>query len=90
MVRYVLRVKTRMIAFKHKSVRGQRASTQLWTVIDQIHDRVRAAAEKYWAAQRAKYALAREGEWEKVLHVLHDGDIHGYQDPNRLRVCVGC
>ena len=78
-----------MIAFKHKSVRGQRASTRLQTVIDRIHNRVRAAAEKYRAARHAKYALAGEGEWEKVLRVLHDGDICGYQDPNCLRVHVG-
>ena len=89
MVRYVLRVKTRMIAFKNKSVHGQWSSTQSRTVIDQIHERVRAAAEKYQAARCAKYVLAGEGEWEKVLRILNNNDIHGYQDPNRLHVRVG-
>ena len=79
-----------MIAFKNKSVRGQQSSTQSRTVIDRIHERVRAAAEKYQVAQHAKYALAGEGEWEKVLCILNDNDICGYQDPNRLCIHVGC
>ena len=29
------------------------------------------------------------GEWEEVLQVLQDGDIHGYQDPNHLVVHAG-
>ena len=57
MVRYVLRVKTRMIVFKNKSVRGQRDGTRSRTVIDRVHERVRAAAEKYRVARQAKYAL---------------------------------
>ena len=89
MVRYVLWVKTRMIAFKNKSVRGQQSSTRSRMVIDRIHERVRAAAEKYRAARHAKYALAGEGEWEKVLRILNNNDIRGYQDLNRLRIRVG-
>jgi hypothetical protein len=62
---------------------------QLWSVIDRVYKRVRAAAEKYRVARGAKYALVGEGEWEQVLQVLQDGDIHGYQDPNHLRVRRG-
>jgi hypothetical protein len=34
-------------------------------------------------------ALAGAGEWEETLCVLNDGDIRGYQDPDRLRVRAG-
>ena len=34
--------------------------------------------------------LAGPGDWEKTFHILNDGDVHGYQDPERLRVCSGC
>ena len=58
-------------------------------MIDRIHKRVRAAADKYRTAWQAKHALAGGGEWEEVLQVLQDGDIHRYQDPNHLVVHAG-
>ena len=76
--------------FKNKNVHGQQEGTRSRAVIDRVHERVRAAAEKYWTARWAKHALAGEGEWEQVLQVLQDGDIHGYQDPNHLVVRAGC
>ena len=88
-IRHVLTVKSRMVMFKNKNVRGQREGTRSRAVIDRVHERVRAAAEKYRAARWAKHALAGEGEWEQVLQVLRDGDIRGYQDPSRLVVRAG-
>ena len=88
-IRHVLTIKSRMVMFKNKNVRGQREGTRSRAVIDRVHERVRAAAEKYRTARRAKHALAGEGEWEQVLQVLQDGDIRGYQDPNRLVVRAG-
>ena len=88
-IRHVLTVKSRMVMFKNKNVRGQREGTRSRAVIDRVHERVRAAAEKYRAARWGKHALAGEGEWEQVLQVLQDGDIRGYQDPSRLVVHAG-
>lgn len=84
-VRRILRIKTRMIEFKNKNIRGQRRGTRSRAVIDRVHERARAAAEQYRAARAAKFELVGSGEWEKVHQVLADGDIRGYQDANRLR-----
>jgi len=88
-VRHVLKIKSRMVDFKNKNVRGQRDGTRSRTVIDRVHERARVAAERYRAARCAKLALAGPGDWEETIQVLNDGDIRGYQDPERLRVRVG-
>ena len=46
-VRNILKIKTRMIAFKNRNVRGQRQGTRSRAVIDQVHERARVAAGKY-------------------------------------------
>ena len=84
-VRHTLKIKTRMIAFKNRNVRGQREGTRSRAVIARVHERARVAAEKYRAGRVAKMSLVGPGEWEKTLQVLVDGDIRGYQDANRLR-----
>ena len=81
----VLRLKSRMVEFKNKQVRGQREGLRSRAVIDRVHERARAAAEKYRAARKAIYDLEGPGDWEEVFKILEDGDIRGYQDPNRLR-----
>jgi len=83
-VRHTLKIKTRMIAFKNRNVRGQREGTRSRAVIARVHERARVAAEKYRASRVAKMNLVGPGEWEKALQVLVDGDIRGYQDVNRL------
>ena len=88
-VRHVLRIKTRMVAFKNKNVRGQRQSTRSRTVIDRVHERARQAAEKYRTARAAKLELSGPGNWQNVLQVLNDADVRGYQDPDRLKVRNG-
>lgn len=85
----VLTIKACMVLFKNKNIPGQRDGTRSRAVIDRVHERARAAAERYRVARLAKYALAGGGEWEQVLRVLQDGDVRGYQDPNHLRVCRG-
>ncbi len=85
-IRYILKVKSRMVAFKNQNIWGQRDGLRSWTVINRVHDRAHAAAEKYCAARKAKLALLGPGDWEQDLRVLEDGDIRGYQDPSRLRV----
>ena len=76
-----------MVAFKNKHIRGQHDGLRSRTVIDRVHERARVAAEKYRSAQQALLALA---DWEKTFRVLNDGDVCGYQDPERLRVHSGC
>ncbi|KAF9472822.1 hypothetical protein BDN70DRAFT_818093, partial [Pholiota conissans] len=88
-IKKILKIKSRLIAFKNKNIRGQRGGTRSREVIDRVHDRARYSAEKYRDARLAKYALAGPGEWEKAFRVLEDSDIRGYQDPNRLRQRVG-
>lgn len=89
-VRHVLKIKTRMVAFKNKNVRGQRQSTRSRTIIDQVHERARHAAEKYCAAHAAKLELSGLGDWQNVLRVLNDSDVRGYQDPDQLKIRTGC
>ena len=60
-----------MIAFKNRSIHGQKQGTCSRAVIDRVHEQARIAAGKYQAAQMAKLRLAGPGEWEKVLRVLH-------------------
>ncbi|KDR65401.1 hypothetical protein GALMADRAFT_81900, partial [Galerina marginata CBS 339.88] len=84
-VRHILKIKSRMVLFKNKNVRGQREGTKSRSVIDRVHERARVAAEKYRTARAAKMAIIGPGSWEEVLRVLDDKDIRAYQDPNQLR-----
>ena len=84
-IRHILTIKTRMVQFKNKNIRGQREGTRSRAVIDRVHGRARAAADKYRAARKAKLELAGHGDWELVLQELKDEDIRSYQDPTRLQ-----
>ena len=88
-VRHVLNIKSRLVEFKNRNIRGQHGGTKSRTFIDQVHERAKVAAERYWVACCAKMALAGSGDWEETLCILNDVDIRGYQDPNRLCVHVG-
>jgi len=88
-VRNLLKIKTRMIAFKNRNIRGQREGTRSRAVIDQVHERARNMAQKYWASRAAKLELAGHGPWEEVLLILKDEDVRGYQDANQLQVRPG-
>lgn len=74
---------------QEQNVRSQRDGLRSRTIIDRVHERARVAAERYRAARRGLLALVGPGDWEKTLCVLNDGDIRGYQDPERLRVRAG-
>ena len=84
-IRHVLKLKSRMVAFKNKNVRGQKDGTRSRAVIDRVHERARAAAEKYRVARKAKLSLEGPGPWESEFRILEDGDIRSYQDPNPLQ-----
>lgn len=88
-LRHVLRVKSRMVLFKHKNVRGQREGTRSRSVIDRVHARARVAASKYRLARLAKLSLSGPGAWESTLRVLLDSDIRAYSDPEKMRISTG-
>ena len=48
--------------FKNKSVCGQHEGNQSQTIIGQVHERVRVAVERYWAACCGKSALVGTGK----------------------------
>ncbi|KAF9044026.1 hypothetical protein BJ165DRAFT_1347869 [Panaeolus papilionaceus] len=79
-LRHALTLKSRLIAFKNKNVRGQREGTRSRAIIDRIHDKARAAVVKYREAREAKQLLSGGGEWEDVLRVLADEDIRTFHD----------
>ena len=85
----VLNVKSWLVHFKNKNSCGQREGNRSRTIIDQVHERVRVAAERYRAAHCGKMALEGTGDWEEVLQVLEDGDIRGYQDVEKLCTRMG-
>lgn len=88
-IRHILRIKARMITFKNKNYRGQREGTRSRTIIDRVHQKARAAAEKYRQARKAKVELSGPGSWENKHQLLLDSDIRGFQDPNKLRPSAG-
>jgi len=88
-VRNILKIKTRMIAFKNRNIRGQRQGTRSRAVIDRVHERARNMAQKYRASRAAKLELSGHGAWEETLLILKDEDVRGYQDADRLRVRPG-
>jgi hypothetical protein len=83
-IRHVLKIKSRLIKFKQKNVRGQKEGLRSRAIIDKVHHRARATAAKYRAARAAKLLLSGSGEWEKNLRVLADADVRAYQDPMKL------
>ncbi|KAF9542834.1 hypothetical protein CPC08DRAFT_738695 [Agrocybe pediades] len=87
--RRILKLKSRMINFKNRNIRGQKDGLKSSAMIDRVHDRARSAVEKYWAAREAKLKLAGAGDWEKTYQRLEDSDVRAYQDPNRLRQRTG-
>lgn len=90
-IQHILRIKACMVSFKNKNIRGQREGTRSRTIIDRVHQKARAAADKYRyrEARKAKFELSGTGAWEQTHHVLLDGNICGYQDPNKLRPSTG-
>jgi len=88
-VQHILKIKTQMIAFKNRNVRGQREGTRSRAVIDRVHERARNMAQKYRAARAAKLELVGPGLWEQTFRELKDEYVRGYQDASRLKPRVG-
>ncbi|PPQ76569.1 hypothetical protein CVT24_010515 [Panaeolus cyanescens] len=80
MLRHTLKIKSRLIYFKQKNVRGQREGTRSRAIIDRVHLRARTCVDKYRRAREAKLQLAGPGAWEESLRVLADEDIRSFTD----------
>lgn len=88
-LRQILKIKSRMVQFKNKNLRGQRDGTRSRAIIDRVHERAKASATKYRVARASYLALSGPGEWEETYRILNDADIRGYQDPDAIRTRVG-
>lgn len=84
-IRHVLRMKTRMVYFKNKNIRGQREGTRSRAVIDRVHKRAFRLVEKYRAARRAKLELEGPGNWENTYRELHNRDVRSYSTRERKK-----
>lgn len=73
-----LRVKTRMVFFKNKNIRGQREGTRSRAIIDRVHMRAIQFVQKYRVARQAKLALEGPGDWENTYRELLNEDIRGF------------
>jgi len=83
--RYMLRVKTQMVNFKHQHVHGQREGVRSRAVIDRVHERVLSAVRRYRASRKAKMELDGPGDWETALQELSDDDVRSYRDPSKVK-----
>jgi len=86
---HLLRLKSRMVLFKNKNIRGQAAGTRSCTVINCVQDRAKYLAEHYCMAHTAKLSLSGTGDWQHHLRELKDNDVHSYQDPDQLKTRKG-
>lgn len=77
-LRQALRVKTRMVYFKNKNVRGQQEGTRSRAIIDRVHLRAIRFVQKYRVAREAKLTLEGPGDWERTYCELRNEDIRGF------------
>lgn len=84
-LRQVLRLKTRMVYYKNKSIRGQRDGTRSRAVIDCVHKRAIRLVHKYRDAHGAKKKLDGSGDWQKTLRELRNEDVRGYESGKKKK-----
>ncbi|KAE9387407.1 hypothetical protein BT96DRAFT_837684, partial [Gymnopus androsaceus JB14] len=84
-LRHTLRVKTRMLLFKHANIRGQRDSGRSRDIIDGIHERAKGWAERYRRNRAALLTLLGPGNWEKELQPLRNADVRSYTDVEKKK-----
>lgn len=78
-LRQVLRLKTRMVYYKNKNIRGQRDGTRSRAVIDRVHKQAIRLVRKYHDAYDAKTKLDGPGDWQKTFRELRNQDVRGYE-----------
>lgn len=88
-LRQVLQLKTRLVYYKIKNIRGQKDGTRSRSFIDRVHRQAIQFVLKYRAARRAKLALEGPGRWEAEYQELRNEDVQSYAsglkktDPDR-------
>lgn len=88
-LQHTLRVKSWMMAFKNKNIKGQRENLRSRAVIDRVTSRMKHYAQLYRENRQAKLKLSGLGKWEESLRVLLDGDMTSYRDQARLKAKPG-
>ena len=89
-LRQMLRVKTQMVYFKNKNIRGQREGTRSRAIIDRVHKQAIQFVQKYRAARRAKLTLEGPGAWEAVYRELQNEDIRGFASGKAKKQPLRC
>ncbi|KAL0564010.1 hypothetical protein V5O48_018046 [Marasmius crinis-equi] len=84
-LRHTLRVKTRMVLFKHTHIRGQRDSGRAREVINRVQGRAQRFVGQYRTARTAYYTLAPDGTDLGELPKLDNNDVRGLADPTRVK-----
>lgn len=84
-LRQVLRLKTRMVYYKNKNIRGQRDGTKSRAVIDRVHARAIRLVHKYRNAHDAKKKLDGPGDWQKTFRELRNQDVRGYESGKKQK-----
>ncbi|KAE9382477.1 hypothetical protein BT96DRAFT_802391, partial [Gymnopus androsaceus JB14] len=82
---HMLRVKTKMVQFKNKNIRGQRSLGKSWEVIDKVYDYVKGFVEKYCHSREGLLLLWGPGEWEEELWVMAKDDVRSYVDTEQKK-----
>lgn len=89
-VRYMLRVKTRMIQFKNQNVRGQREGVRSRAVISRVHEKLMGAVRRYRDGRDAYLELSRGNtvgaDSGVSLRELKDEDVRSYRDPTLAKL----
>lgn len=91
-VRYMLRVKTRMVQFKNQNVRGQREGIRSRAVISRVQEKVMDAVRRYREGREALVKLSGDGAGVETegaslpsLQELKDEDVRSYRDPDLVK-----
>ncbi|KAJ7731411.1 hypothetical protein B0H16DRAFT_1733350 [Mycena metata] len=79
-LRQGLRVRTMTNRYRLRNATGQRALTRGQGVLRQNNIRIHKAKLRYCYARNALSRLRGNGDWEHVLRVLQDGDVHALNE----------
>ncbi|KAL0567874.1 hypothetical protein V5O48_014128 [Marasmius crinis-equi] len=88
-IRHTLRLKSRMLVFKHRNISGQRDGVKSRTVINNVHDRAKLLADSYRQNRKALVSLVTEERIDSSLKALKDADVRSYTDPERVKAGPG-
>ena len=79
-LRIQLHIKTRLLNYKHKNVRHQKANTRSNVKLHANEAKIVELAEKYRAAREAKIRLSGNGSWEREWRPLQKADVRCLQE----------